>query len=197
MTHRSPSISKIMRAERPVRPVLDALMALNIDLSLDTIAIRLGMWVWTDVALNEQWFGVPWANFWAWFVVVWSYSTLVRAFRPWQTHAIRRWIYVPVAMILSLLILLVSSELYRTMTSIDSRPVASLFLLVGSLLIVLEAHPRMDRSASTQRTILIVPLVLHSFALAVGIGSGIFAQQPILAAISVTMLVSSLLVHLV
>ena len=28
------------------RPVLDALMALNIDLSLDATAIRLGMWDW-------------------------------------------------------------------------------------------------------------------------------------------------------
>ena len=171
-------------------------MALNIDLSLDTIAVRLGMWVWTDVALNEQWFGVPWANFWAWFVVVWSYSALVRVFRPWQTHVIRRWIYAPVAMLLSLLILIVSSELYRTMSSIGSRPIASLFLLVGSLAIVLKARPRMDRSASTQRRVFIVPLVFHSFALVVGTVSGIFAQQPILAVISVTMLVLSLLVHL-
>src|SRR5919108_6046934 len=30
----------------PLRPVLDALLALNIDLSLDAVAIRFGFWNW-------------------------------------------------------------------------------------------------------------------------------------------------------
>src|SRR5947209_839898 len=56
------------------RPMLVALLALQVDLVLDAVAIRLGLWTWHGVGANEQWFGVPWANFWAWFIVVWSYS---------------------------------------------------------------------------------------------------------------------------
>src|SRR5262249_24211695 len=58
------------------RPILDALLALNIDLALDAVAIRLGMWIWVGVRLDQQWFGVPWANFWAWFIVVWHFQGL-------------------------------------------------------------------------------------------------------------------------
>ena len=59
------------------RPILDGLLALNIDLAMDTIAIRLGMWNW-GVSLQRGFFGVPYANFWAWFWVVVSFSAAIR-----------------------------------------------------------------------------------------------------------------------
>jgi uncharacterized membrane protein len=59
------------------RPVLDGLMALNIDLSMDAIAIRLGMWDWGN-GFDYQYFGVPYNNFWAWFWVVFSFSASLR-----------------------------------------------------------------------------------------------------------------------
>jgi hypothetical protein len=61
------------------RPILDGLLALNIDLSMDAIAIRLGMWDW-GLGMQAQYFGVPWANFWAWFWVVCSFSLGLRLF---------------------------------------------------------------------------------------------------------------------
>ncbi len=51
------------------RAVLNGLLALNIDLAMDAIAIRLGFWDWGQ-GFDFQFFGVPWANFWAWFWVV-------------------------------------------------------------------------------------------------------------------------------
>ncbi|MCK4897217.1 MAG: carotenoid biosynthesis protein, partial [Anaerolineales bacterium] len=56
-----------------LRPVLDGLLALNIDLAMDAVAIRLGMWDW-GMGFRNQYFGVPYANFWAWFWVVFSFS---------------------------------------------------------------------------------------------------------------------------
>jgi uncharacterized membrane protein len=50
------------------RPFLGALLVLSIDLSLDAVAIRLGMGNWGR-GLQSQYFGVPYANFWAWFWV--------------------------------------------------------------------------------------------------------------------------------
>lgn len=48
-----------IKLPEPVRPALDALLGLNIDLALDAIVIRLGMWTWGVIGINDQWFGVP------------------------------------------------------------------------------------------------------------------------------------------
>src|SRR5688572_31205392 len=56
-----------------IRPILDGFLALNIDLALDAIAIRLGFWDWGS-GFEFQYFGVPYANFWAWFWVIFFFS---------------------------------------------------------------------------------------------------------------------------
>ena len=66
------------------RPILDALLLLNIDLAMDVVAIRLGMWDWGQ-GLQAQYFGVPFANFWAWFWVVFSFSAGLRLIRRRRT----------------------------------------------------------------------------------------------------------------
>jgi uncharacterized membrane protein len=58
-------------------PVLDGLFALNIDLTLDAIAIHLGFWDWSQ-GMEFQYFGVPYANFWAWFWVIFFFSLAYR-----------------------------------------------------------------------------------------------------------------------
>lgn len=57
-------------------PFLMALIAFSYDLSLDVIAIRLGFWSW-NIPLNEEWFGVPYDNFYGWLAVVWTFGFFV------------------------------------------------------------------------------------------------------------------------
>src|SRR6266704_834612 len=57
------------------------LLALTIDLSMDAIAIRLGFWTWRQAG---PWFGVPLGNFYAWFIVVFGFSLLLRLGRLWS-----------------------------------------------------------------------------------------------------------------
>jgi len=62
---------------------LDALLAISIDLSMDTVAYRLHMWHWdwSDKGLDPltaQWFGVPWGNFFGWLMVVFFYASFSR-----------------------------------------------------------------------------------------------------------------------
>ena len=177
------------------RPVLDALLALNIDLALDAVAIRLGMWFWTGVARDEQWFGVPWANFWAWFLVVWSFSTFVRALRGWQRHRVRRWLYAPVAMALSLLALVIASSLFHLLTDPNAEALASLFVLLAAVWIVLGQRPRLRAGHRQGWIVLVAPLAFHGFALAAGAANGIFSREPWLALIAVAMLLVSLGLH--
>ena len=56
------------------RPALEGLLALNIDLAMDTVAVRLGMWSWAFIGLQDRFFGVNEGNFWAWFWVVFFFS---------------------------------------------------------------------------------------------------------------------------
>lgn len=62
------------------KPFLDAPLALLIDLGMDAVAVRRGMWDW-GLALDEQWFGVPYGNFLAWWVVVFVMSSALRSGR--------------------------------------------------------------------------------------------------------------------
>lgn len=57
-------------------PFLMALIALNFDLAIDAIAIRLGFWTWI-IPMDQEWFGVPYDNLFGWMAVVWTFSFLM------------------------------------------------------------------------------------------------------------------------
>ncbi len=193
----SMAFSSRIQLPEPARPLLDALIALNIDFALDAVAIRLGMWTWNGVAFDHQWFGVPWANFMAWFLVTWSYSGFTRALRPWQSHRWRQWLYVPLALVLSLIALTTTSELYLSVAAdTGSNALTPLLLVGGSVIIVLNSQPRVSKVGLPEPMVIAVPIVYHAFALIAGIGGGIFGRQPVLGVIGVAMLVIGLLVHL-
>lgn len=177
------------------RPLIDALLALNVDLALDVTAIRLRLWTWNGIALNQQWFGVPWANFWAWGGVVWSFSAFLRALRPWREHRIRRWLYPPVAMALSLGVLVAGMGVYQFIASPDQQAVPTLFLLAGCVLTLFLLRPRMMGSDVPERITILVPLAFHAFALIVGLLGGIFSGQPLLAGIGLAMLALTIALH--
>ena len=73
------------------KPFLDAPLALLIDLGMDAVAVRSGMWDW-GLALDEQWFGVPYANFLAWWVVVFVMSSALRSGRYLAAWYRQRWL---------------------------------------------------------------------------------------------------------
>ena len=61
-------------------PMADAVWAILLDLALDAVAIRLGLWTWT-IRANQGWFGVPWGNFFAWLFVAFWFSFFTRLVR--------------------------------------------------------------------------------------------------------------------
>lgn len=63
-----------------VAPMADAVWAILLDLSLDAVAIRIGLWSWT-IRLDQGWFGVPWGNFFAWLFVAFWFSFFTRRVR--------------------------------------------------------------------------------------------------------------------
>jgi len=63
-----------------VRPLLDGLLALSLDLTLDPVAEALGWWNWTRP--GQAW-GVPYDNFIGWMLIVASISFFVRLGYRW------------------------------------------------------------------------------------------------------------------
>jgi uncharacterized membrane protein len=69
------------RLELPwwLRPFAAAILAINIDLSLDPVANLAGFWKWINVDPVKSYYGVPFDNYHGWFWIVASYAYFVRA----------------------------------------------------------------------------------------------------------------------
>ena len=123
------------------RPFMVGLLALNLDAGMDALAIRLGFWNWV-IPLDMQWFGVPYGNFWAWYIVVTSFSGLVYWSRAkgWSTsrHMLKQWLYAPLALIVSIVILMLSNYSFVTLlgrSDLGTAMALILLLLLGATVI--------------------------------------------------------------
>ncbi len=103
---------------------LDTLLAISIDVSMDTVAYRLHMWHWdwSDTNLNPltaDWFGIPYGNFFGWVCVVFFYSSFTRLLLLWSGRKhkknARLLALVPVASVILSQVLL-----YVTLVYIDT-----------------------------------------------------------------------------
>ena len=174
------------------RPLLDALLVLNIDLSMDAIAIRLGMWDWGN-GLHFQYFGVPYANFWAWFWVVFSFSAGLRLLvnRPgW----VGRWLAPPAAVLLGLAGVLCTNALITYWIPRPFYELSIAAVLLVSMVTVLALRPRLTYRPEPLTAW--IPLIIHFYFLAAGLLTGILLNIPFLLAVSLGMFCLALLVHL-
>ena len=174
------------------RPVLDGLLALNIDLAMDAVAIRLGMWDWGQ-GLDFQYFGVPYANFWAWFWVVLSFSAGWRwlssmASRIWRWGIPLGAIAIGLVGVLGtnyLVVYIVPSQLYEITIAVT---------LVSALLVVFWRKPRLTARLDAP-PVFWVPFGFHVYFLIAGLISGAILSPPILLAVSVVMFIVALVLH--
>jgi hypothetical protein len=167
------------------RPLFDGLLALNIDLSMDALAIRLGMWEW-GMGFHREYFGVPYANFWAWFWVVFAFSFGLRLL----TYSGRRaalWLGPPGAIVVGLVGVLGTNALLVFVVPPWGYlgTIALLFAIVIGVL--LAQRPRLAVRPVPAPAVW-VPLAFHLYFLTAGLVSGVIWQPPFLFAASVAML---------
>jgi hypothetical protein len=175
-----------------LRPVLDGLLALNIDLAMDAVAIRLGMWQW-GIDLTAEYFGVPYANFWAWFWVVCSFSAGVR-FLAYRDDWFGRWL-APVAGILFGGIVVLSTNTLIVYYIPRGLYVSTIVAVLGTALgLVILARPHVNLSSVPPLGVW-VPLGFHLYFLIAGLVYGIFTQKPFLLFVSVLMTLIALSLH--
>ena len=80
-------ITDALGVRRRYAPVVDSVLAIMLDLAFDAVAIRMGLWTWRGVELDQGWFGVPAGNFYSWLFVTLGFSLVTRALRD---RAVRR-----------------------------------------------------------------------------------------------------------
>jgi len=181
-----------------LRPILDALLALTIDLSMDAIAIRLGFWTWGQAG---PWFGVPLGNFYAWFIVVFGFSLLLRLGRLWSLGgSLALLADIAVATLAILLSVVGLSTLLRPYYALIAQG-ASAWLIIsvllgGSALLAIWAARRTRRDQPLDLVLLSVPVFFHVFAFGALLARGMYHQMPALIAVSALMFGFGLLLHL-
>jgi uncharacterized membrane protein len=152
-----------------LRPVYDGFLAMTIDLSLDPVAILMGFWTWTVRGEpHPPWFGVPFANYYGWFVVVLSFSFVVRlGFRlfPDETY---RWskVVVPLgSIVLGMIPFYFLLACYGL--AIKFVPEAMVFsVLMGFFYLVLLRYlPTLHHNAHLDKVSLAVPIFFHVFTI--------------------------------
>jgi uncharacterized membrane protein len=163
------------------RPMLDGLLALSIDLSMDAIAIRLGMWDWGN-GFDYQYFGVPYNNFWAWFWVVFSFSFSLRMLSK-LPGLCGRWLSPAGAIICGTAGVLITNRLI-TSISIDLVHYSAIIaVLGGTLLLVLVLRPKISARFQAA-SIFLVPLGFHAYFLIAGLISNAILDPPFLLLVS-------------
>lgn len=174
------------------RPVLDALLALNIDLSMDAIAIRLGMWDWGR-GLDYQYFGVPYNNFWAWFWVVFSFSLSLRLLSGlpglWG-----RWLSPAGAIVFGAAGVLITNHIITSISSDLVHYAVIIAVLGGALLLVLGLRPKIS-TAAQGAFVFTVPFGFHIYFLIAGLISGAVLRPPFLLLVSMAMSLAALWLH--
>ncbi len=181
-----------------LRPIIDATLALTIDLSMDAIAIRLGFWTW-DVA--GAWFGVPLANFYAWFIVVAGFSLLLRIGKRCALAGGRALfvdiLVISVALPLSVLGFIPILQPYVALVSQGGIAWLSLGLLLGiSAILSLGITLYTRHNQPLDLILLSVPICFHSFFFGALFWAGIGRQIPALIAVTGLVLIVSLVIHL-
>ena len=176
------------------KPFLDALLALLIDLGMDAVAIRdrhnfdgemMGMWDW-GLALDEGWFGVPYANFMAWWLVVFIMSAALRGGRylyRWFEKAWLAWLYPVGALGVA-----TSCFLFLLLTFGTAFSLTLLLLLVGLSVVVVFSSLRGRQYRLTWRKdapVLLVPLAFHLFFLGLLLGRALYVGTPWLLGVGV------------
>ncbi|HEY9245804.1 MAG TPA: carotenoid biosynthesis protein [Candidatus Methanoperedens sp.] len=168
----------------PVRPMFDVLLALNIDLSMDAIAIRAGFWNWEK---GGAWFGVPYGNFFGWICVVLFFSLTARWLRE---HPPRYDIFrPPIILAGSILPLMLGLKIWTIYvpTILEGALVGG--ILVSFLFSVLFKTGGRFNAGIPDYNLLAVPFIFHIFFLILFITAGIYVQVPLLFPISLSMLV--------
>ena len=172
------------------RPIMDGLLALNIDLALDAVAIRLGFWDWGQ-GLHFQYFGVPYANFWAWFWVVFSFSLGYRLLAHREDWIVR-WISPLLAVLVGLAGVLGTNIIIAYEIPFQDHRWFVLATLVLALILIATMRPSFSKAPTL---VFWIPFLTHAYVLTAGATSGVIFHPPFLLWVGILMVAAATYLH--
>ncbi len=174
------------------RPVLDGLLALNIDLALDAVAIRLGFWDWGQ-GLKFQYFGVPYANFWAWFWVVFSFSLGYRLLAHREDWIVR-WLSPLMALIIGLAGVSGTNVIIAFEVPFEDHKLFVAVALSLALILIATMRPHFYLKP-VPSLVFWIPFLTHIYILIAGLISGVIFDPPFLLLIGLAMITIGFYLH--
>ena len=174
------------------RPVLDVLLALNIDLALDAVAIRFGFWDWGR-GLHFQYFGVPYGNFWAWFWVIFFFSLGYRLLAR-RADWVGAWLAPLLALSLGLVGVFGTNAFIAFLIPLDWHWLPVAVLLIAALGVILALRPKLYLNPTPSLTFW-VPFITHIYVLIAGLIAGVILNPPFLLLVGLVMMGIALYLH--
>ena len=198
-------ITDALGVRRRYAPFVDSVLAIMLDLAFDAVAIRLGLWTWRDIGLDQGWFGVPAGNFYSWLFVTLGFSLITRALRD---AAMRRprlaWLQLLVPLPAFVILVTAIVPFAAALPVVDPRPGGGMVLFVATLAAFLAVAGRgvfgRDRGKPNGEAMAIVDLraafgmrlMIHGFFLVALLGLGLATSEPMLLLVALVMLVAEL-----
>ena len=183
---------------RRIAPFADATFTIALDLSIDTIAIRQGLWHW-NIPLDQGFFGVPAGNFYGWLFVAFGFSVWTRLVRGPVERRPRaaswlQWL-VPLPAYLTLLaafipFIVVQDTFFGGRTG--GYPPFLLTLFSFGFITARGVRRSRGNVPSPWSISLLPRLAVHLYFLAAGALLGVFERLPVLLGPSLGMLVLEL-----
>jgi hypothetical protein len=174
------------------RPILDGLLALNIDLALDAVAIRFGFWDWGQGA-TFQYFGVPYANFWAWFWVIFSFSLGYRLLAHREEWVVT-WLSPLLALTVGLAGVLGTNIIIAFEVPFEDHRLFIMVTLSLALILVASMRPRFYLKPAPP-LVFWVPFLTHAYVLIAGSIAGVILKPPFLLWIGLLMSAIAVCLH--
>jgi len=196
-------ITDALGVRRRYAPVVDSVLAISLDLAFDAVAIRMGLWTWRDIGLEQGWFGVPAGNFYAWLFVTPAFSVLTRWLREAsRTRPMLEWLQlvVPMPAFALLFASMIPFTILKPLT--DREPGGGLLLFALALIAFVGVSgwavlgPDRGRADGAAEAILdlrlafATRLAIHVVFLATLVWLGLATSEPILFAVAVALLLA-------
>lgn len=158
--------------------ILCGLFALNIDLSMDIIAVKLHFWTW-GFGSSYEYFFIPFGNFYAWFNVVSSFVFFLTFFKSYNVQIVNKFTGV-ISFVCSLIWVLVTNLFYVyiipdnfwahfivTWGLIGLALFYSIFIILKNNITIFQSYSRTAKS---------VFIGFHGFFILMGFVKGIFSN---------------------
>ena len=193
-------LTDALGVRRRYAPVVDAVLAISLDLAFDAIAIRMGLWTWRGIGATDGWFGVPAGNFYSWLFVTLAFSSLTR----WLRHAAAarpplEWLQLAVPLPAFGLLLAAIVPFAVLHPIVDPRPGGGMVLfavvMVAFLAIAAWGVWGTDRIRSDGEGLAILELglalgtrvAIHGFFIAALVLIGAASEQPVLLVVALVL----------